>query len=286
MLRLHIRIPLVLAAVLALALAVPLPGEVSAQEPSGAPLIYEGPNGRVPLRDWILVRDPHNRGVHLGYERGGFAGTPVSVPNVVEPKPYAGAAGGANYAGSVAWYRTTFQAETAGVYALAFQSANYLAQVWLDGTPLGSHRGSYLPFEFRRNVAAGTHTVVVRIDWRNPDRQAREGFHRTWFNWGGIDGEASVRPIGASELSQPKLQTTLPQQDPASGPAHVRINVLVRNNGPARTLTPTGSALARLRTDPAELPGADPRTRTGRQRHGQRHGGEPRPVVDRAPQPV
>ena len=103
----------------------------------------------------------------------------------------------------MAWYRTTFQAETAGVYALSFQSANYLAQVWLDGKSLGSHHGSYLPFEFRSAVSAGVHTVVVRVDWRNPEQQAKEGFHRTWFNWGGLDGEVTVRKIGASELSEP-----------------------------------------------------------------------------------
>jgi len=241
LLRLDIRIPLALAAVLALALAVPLFGAVSAQEPPGAPLVYEGPGGRVPLREWFLQRDPGNHGLHLGYQRGTFGGTAVTVPNVVEPKPYAGKAGGANYDGSVAWYRTTFHAETAGVYSLAFQSANYLAQVWLDGTPMGSHHGSYLPFEFRRYVSAGVHTVVVRIDWRDPERQSKEGFHRTWFNWGGLDGEATVRPIGESELLMPKIQTTLPQSDPAAGPAHVRVTVLVHNNGPERTLTPAGS---------------------------------------------
>ncbi len=83
-------------------------------------------------------------------------------------------------------------------------------------------------------MTAGVHTVVVRIDWRNPDRQAQEGFHRTWFNWGGLDGEATVRQIGPSELSQPRIQTTLPQQEPTAGPARVRISVLVRNNGPKR----------------------------------------------------
>ncbi len=230
-----------LLAALALALVATLPGAVWAQEPSGAPLIYEGPGERVPLANWILSRDPRNHGLARGYQRGGFGGTPVTVPNVVEPKPYAGSAGGVNYNGSVAWYRTTFQAETAGVYALGFQSANYLAQVWIDGTLLGSHRGSYLPFEFRRAVSAGTHTVVVRVDWRNPERQAREGFHRTWFNWGGIDGEVTVRQVGLSELSQPRLLTSLPHEDPTSGPARVRISVLVHNNGPSRTLTPTGT---------------------------------------------
>ena len=232
MLRLPTRIPpapaaLALVAALALAFVIPFHGQVSAQEPSGAPLIYEGPGGRVPLREWILRRDPGDHGKQLGYPQGTFTGTTVTVPNVVEPKPYAGKAGGENYDGSVAWYRTTFHAETADVYAFTFQSANYLAQVWLDGIPLGSHHGSYLPFEFRRYVAAGVHTVVVRIDWRNPERQAQEGFHRTWFNWGGLDGEATVRPIGASEVSQPKIQTTLAGGDPASGPAHVRVDMAI-----------------------------------------------------------
>ncbi len=241
MLRIPFRFPLALAAVLVLALAAHLPGEVSAQEPSGGPLIYEGPGGRVPLRDWILARDPRNHGLGRDYQSGHFGGTEVSVPNVVEPKPYAGSSGAVNYEGSVAWYRTTFRAETAGVYALSFQSANYLAQVWLDGRLLGSHHGSYLPFEFRRTVTAGVHTVVVRIDWRDPERQAKEGFHRTWFNWGGLDGEATVRLIGPSELSQPTIQTTLPGSNPSAGPAHVRVTVMVRNNGTARRLTPIGT---------------------------------------------
>ena len=240
MLRLPIRIPLTLLTALVVMLGVPLPGEVSAQEPSGAPLIYEGPGGRVPLRSWLLRRDPGNRGEHLRYERGSFTGQTVSIPNVVEPKPYAGAAGGVNYDGSVAWYRTSFQAEAQGVYALAFQSANYMASVWVDGRPLGSHHGSYLPFEFRLTLAPGLHTVVVRLDWRNPERQAREGFHRTWFNWGGLNGEVTVRRIGPSELSQPRIQTTLPQQDTNAGPARVRVSVLVHNGAGARTLTPSG----------------------------------------------
>ncbi len=125
---------------------------------------------------------------------------------MVNPTPYSGAAGGRNYEGSVAWYRTTFQAPAAGRYALTFQSANYRAEVWVDGRRLGSHRGSYLPFE------------AARASWRRartrsscgstgatPAQQATEGFHRTWFNWGGLDGEVDVRLIGASDLSAPTV---------------------------------------------------------------------------------
>ena len=161
--------------------------------PASKPVIFEGPGGRVPLTSWTLRRDPSNHGRSRGWSRGGFPGATVSVPNVVNPTPYTGKAGGVNYEGSIAWYRTSFQAATAGVYALSFQSANYLATVWVDGQRLGSHHGSYLPFEERARLAAGTHTVVVRTDWQDPAQQAREGFHRTWFNWGGLDGEVDVR---------------------------------------------------------------------------------------------
>jgi beta-galactosidase/beta-glucuronidase len=213
--------------------------------PSLAPplqsVVFEGPGGRVPLTQWTLRKDPANRGLTLGWQQGAFSGKLVSLPNVVSPTPYTGHAGGRNYEGSVAWYRTSFQAAQAGTYALGFASANYLASVWVDGRALGSHKGSYLPFELRARLAAGKHTVVVRTDWRDPAQQAREGFHRTWFNWGGLDGEVDVRPVGESELSEPTLETTLAPDTPAATSATVRVSVEVHNYGPTRTLLPEGS---------------------------------------------
>jgi hypothetical protein len=225
---------------------VVLAGQAAAAEaPASKPVIFAGPGGRVPLTEWTMRRDASNQGLSRGFARGGFTGATVSVPNVVDPTPYTGKAGGVNYEGSIAWYRTSFNAPTAGVYALDFQSANYLATVWVDGRRLGSHRGSYLPFEERVKLAPGGHTVVVRTDWRDPAQQAREGFHRTWFNWGGLDGEIEVRPIGASELSEPTVQTTLATSaaGPGSTPpqATVIVSVQVHNYGPSRALTPTGS---------------------------------------------
>src|SRR4029077_2127975 len=82
--------------------------------------------------------------------------------------------------------------------------------------------------------------VVVRIDWRFPARQTREGFHRTWFNWGGLDGEVTVRPIGASELYEPAIQTEMPASS-AAGPARVRVSVHARTAAPPRTITPAAS---------------------------------------------
>jgi hypothetical protein len=227
--------------VLVLACAALVATEAGAEAPAGQSVIAAGPGGRMPLVRWTLREDAADRGLALGWQRGGFSGSQVSVPSVLHARSYTGAAGWRNYEGSVAWYRTTFQAAQAGTYALSFQSANFRARVWVDGHALGSHHGSYLPFEMRARMAAGTHTVVVRIDWRNPGEVTGLGFHRTWFNWGGLNGEVDVRPIGPSELSSPTLQTTLSPDAPDAAQATVRIGVQVTNNGPARTITPTGS---------------------------------------------
>ena len=232
----------------------------AAEAPANKPVIFEGPGGRVPLTNWTLRRDAANRGLSLGFSHGGFTGGVVSVPNVVDPRPYTGKPGGVNYEGSIAWYRTSFQTTKAGVYALSFQSANYLATVWVDGRRLGSHRGSYLPFEERVKLAVGAHVVVVRTDWRDPARQAREGFHRTWFNWGGLDGEVEVRPVGESELSAPTVHTALNSAGPVApdtagaGQATVTVGVQVHNYGPSRTLTPTGSLTHGAQTLPVDFP--------------------------------
>ena len=228
-----------------------------AQAPPLAPTSTEGPGGREPLTRWTLRKDPANRGLSLGWQRGGFAGAQVSVPDVVSPTPYAGKAGGRNYEGSIAWYRTSFNAPQTGTYVLTFDSANYLASVYVDGHELGSHRGSYLPFELRARLAAGAHTVVVRVDWRNPAQQSREGFHRTWFNWGGLDGEVDVRLLGESELSEPTVQTTLAgggDSGPAATTASVRLSVQVHNYGPSRTIVPEGSLVHGSQTIPVSFP--------------------------------
>jgi Glycosyl hydrolases family 2, TIM barrel domain/Glycosyl hydrolases family 2 len=240
----------VLACCVALAAAA-----ASAQAPPGDSPIGEGPGGRSALTRWTLASDPSNHGLSRGWQRGGFAGRSVTVPNVVDPFHVKGPSGTRNYEGSVAWYRTSFQAPTAGTYAFNFASANFQATVYLDGRPIVSHRGSYLPFEGRAGLGAGGHTLVVRIDWRNPGAQSREGFHRTWFNYGGLNGQVSVRPIGESELLDPTIQTTLAPDSPNATQATVRVSVQVRNNGPSRTIAPQGALTNGATTIPIEFPG-------------------------------
>lgn len=215
----------------------------SAQAPPSEAQIGEGPGGRTALTRWTLALDPGDRGLARGWQRGGFAGRGVSVPNDVDPIHVKGRAGQRNYTGSVAWYRTSVTAPVAGTYAFAFASANFKATAFLDGRAIAAHRGSYLPFEGRATLAAGAHTLAVRIDWRDPGAQSKQGFHRTWFNWGGLNGQVTMRPIGQSELSEPSIQTTLEPDAPDAAQATVTIGVHVRNNGPTRAIAPQGTLI-------------------------------------------
>ena len=199
------------------------------------PVEADGQVGAVMLSDWVVRRDPGSQGTALGWASGGFSGTPVQVPSVVRPHPILGSAGARNYAGSVAWYRTRFEAARTGHYALRFESVNHHATVWVDGRHVGGHVGTYLPFELHFTATSGAHTVVVRVDWRSPALQSSEGFHRTWFNFGGINRPVSVRPLGPSQLFTPALQTRL-EPTGAGQRALVTVSVVTHNSTAARRL--------------------------------------------------
>ncbi len=255
------RSPLHKAALAAAALCVALGAAAAAAEAPpatlaipGTPTATEGPGGRTVLVHWTLASDPSDRGLARGWQHGRFSGRAVTVPNDVDPTQYTGAAGRRNYEGSVAWYRTSFTAPAAALYAFAFGSANYAATAYVDGRAIVTHHGSYLPFEGRTRLTAGSHTLVVRVDWRDPAMQSTQGFHRTWFNWGGLDGPVSVRAIGQSELLEPSIQTTLSPDSPEAAKAVVRLGVNVRNDGPERAIAPQATLSDGAQTIPVQFP--------------------------------
>jgi hypothetical protein len=226
----------------------------AAPQLAGVAASTQGPGGRVVLARWTLATDPSDRGLARGWQRGRFSGRTVTVPNDVDPIHVKGSAGQRNYEGSVAWYRTSVTAPAPGLYAFAFASANYRATAYVDGRQIASHRGSYLPFEGRAQLAAGTHTLVVRIDWRDPALQSRQGFHRTWFNWGGLNGAVTMRAIGDSELLEPTAQTTLQPDAADAVRATVRLAVTVHNNAGERSIAPHATLVHGAQTIDAQFP--------------------------------
>ncbi len=247
-----IRLPGILVGALAAgAIAfVVAPGRADSDPPQ--PLAYGGPAAAVAVTGpWTLRGDREARGERRDWQAGGFAGSTVTVPFSPNAKRITGLEGKASFEGSVGWYRTTIDAPAAGPYALRFESVNHRATVWVDGKPLGSHVGTYLPFELPVQLSAGPHVLVVRADWRDPARLKREGWHRTWFNYGGINREVSLRPLANSDVLAPSIRTRLRP----GGTALVDVAIHLRNRAGARTIHAQGALVRDGKRVPFRFPG-------------------------------
>ncbi|MEA2194622.1 MAG: beta-galactosidase, partial [Solirubrobacteraceae bacterium] len=223
----------------AVALAVALRGEdapsVGGTGGAGAlARIGAGPAGSavVTLRDWRYRADPDDRGRDRGWARGDWRGRPVQVPYSPNAGAVSGAAGRRAYDGSVGWFAREIAAPAAGRYAVRIESAHHAATVYVDGERVREHVGAYEPFTARVALQPGRHTIVVRVDWRGPRRQADGGWARAWFNYGGLNRPVTLMRLGPSELGALTVATRV---EPGGRRARVTIGVRVRNRGPART---------------------------------------------------
>ena len=188
----------------------------------GVPATKTGAAGRVALDGrWGVVLD---RAGTRDLSRGDFTGRGVRLPFVPNAGRTTGRAGERSFQGSVAWYRTTLKVPATGRYALRFESVNHRADVFVDGERIGGHTGVYLPFEVRPRLTAGRrHTLVVRADWRDPAAMKASGWHRAWFNFGGINREVTIRPVRGAEVASASVATTLDGDD-----ARVTVGAVVR----------------------------------------------------------
>src|SRR4051812_14769997 len=206
------------------------------------PWIASGPTERAALRrGWSLALDPADLGLRRGYAAGHFPGRPVSVPYAPNGAAVTGEAGKRSFRGTISWYRRDVRVRRSGLYVLRFESVSHHATIWVDGLKVGSHTGAYLPFELRVPLSARrAHHIVVRADWRDPAGFKADGWHRTWFNFGGIDREVTLRPVGPSELTAPTVTTRLHGRT-----AVVDIGVTVRNTTTRTRPIPVRAELSR-----------------------------------------
>ena len=198
-----------------------------------------GPDGSaaVALTRWRYRADPRDVGVARGWKDGDWRGREVTVPHSPNASAHSGRAGRRAYNGSVGWYAREIQAPVDGHYALRFESAHYRARVYVDGDLLREHTGAYEPFSARPLLRAGRHTVAVRVDWRDPQRQADEDWQRAWFNYGGLHRPVTLTRLGRSQLGALHVRTRLRD----GGQARVDVTVRVRNRSRTRRLALTGA---------------------------------------------
>jgi beta-galactosidase/beta-glucuronidase len=217
-----------LATVAAVALVALAFGARAGGMPARDPVVHAsiaagGPTGRVALDGAWTVR------------AGGVTGR-VKLPYSPNATAVSGTAGEQSFQGSTATYRTGIDVPADGDYAIRFESVNHRTRVFVDGRLVTRHTGAYLPFEARVRLTAGHHRLLVRADWRSPAAMKAAAWHRVWFNFGGIDREVTIRPLGRREVGDPSVVTRLL----ADGSALVDVTARVRNRAAARTLQVQG----------------------------------------------
>lgn len=238
-----------LLALLALGLvAVPAAAAQSTTSTPSPKTLYEtGPSGRF-LMDgpWLFRLDDADKGLGDKYQRQtSTAGwSRVSVPNAWNAKDDSDR----SFTGSVGWYRKQFRLPSAAKgrdWIVRFESVNYRARVWLNGTPIGTNVGAYLPFELRLPASAlkrgGVNRLVIRVD----NRRLRTDFPPSglsstgnevggWWNDGGLLREVYLREVDRLDFADVRVTPNLPS---ARSAATVNAKLTVRNlsSSPART---------------------------------------------------
>ncbi|MGZ4270161.1 MAG: glycoside hydrolase family 2 protein [Solirubrobacteraceae bacterium] len=230
-------LPILLAAASLLTAAGPASAASIVSTPSNKTLYRTGPTGRY-LMDgtWLFKLDPHSSGPQL--ETGTAGWKPVTVPNAWN----AGDNSPQSFAGGVGWYRKEFRLPSrakALTWIVRFESVNYRSKVWLNGKPIGTNRGAYLPFEFRLPNGllkrGGVNRLVIRVDSRRratdfpPSGLSVLGTPTGgWWNYGGLLREVYLRKVQDVDVNTVAVRPDLPC---ATCAASVNYRVTLRNYG-------------------------------------------------------
>ncbi|MFA5203820.1 MAG: sugar-binding domain-containing protein, partial [Lentisphaeria bacterium] len=192
------------------------------------------------LGTWKLALDPAN----LGRRDGWFAAVGADaqaapVPGIIQ-QVFPGCFG-------VAWYWTTFTVRPVAAererVLLTFGAVDYLAEVWVNGRPVGGHEGGETPFTLDITdavTAGGDHLLAVRV--LNPsdlDENPADGIrlvetpHRNkagrdfapgrMYNIGGIIGAVELHVLPVVRIAGLHVMPEL-----ATG--RIRVDVTVRND--------------------------------------------------------
>ncbi len=228
--------PLRLLIVSALTLLL-LPATALGDTPAAKTLYADGPTGRYLMGgEWLFRLDKEDVGLKQRFQRQtGRAGwTPVQVPHAWN----VGDDSSESMAGATGWYRKDFSlpsAEQALSWIVRFESVNYRSRVWLNGKPVGTNKGAYIPFEFLLNglKRRGTNRLVIRVDSRRfksdfpPSGLTTTGAPTGgWWNYGGLLREVYLRRVDRLDWKSLRVTPDLPCGTCA---ATVKVEATLRN---------------------------------------------------------
>jgi hypothetical protein len=123
------------------------------------------------------------------------------------------------------WYQRTFTvpSDWKGKHIrLHFGAVYEMAEVWLNGKSLGTHRGGYTPFEFdaAKLLRDGENTVTVCAD-----NKFRRG---AWWAWGGISRDVTLIANNDTRIVWQHIRS---EPDLSAGTAKVFVEYKIANAG-------------------------------------------------------
>jgi hypothetical protein len=161
-----------------------------------------------------------------------------NLPGQIQvPFPWGSALSGVKDEAPVAWYARTVRMPEAWKgqrVFLVIGACDWETQAWLDGQPLGTHRGGYTPFEFEltRWLKPGRdHRLVLRVDdaARAFKLEGKQGYGNARGIWQTVYLEArpelflrSVRFTPDIDQGKVKVQAELSAAAPAATPLTIR----------------------------------------------------------------
>jgi beta-glucuronidase len=188
-----------------------------------------GPAERYELGGGWLFRFDRGVGLSRGFQSSAATAgwSPVTVPSAWNATDQSVA----SMTGSVAWYRKDFQLPAGApesTWIVRFESVNNRMRAWLNGQPIGSHAGAYLPFELALPSsllkAHGANHLVVRVDsHRAATDLPKVGL---WWNYGGILRTAYLQRVDRVGFASVQV---LPRLPCPTCDATVEYRVMLRN---------------------------------------------------------
>lgn len=151
---------------------------------------------------WQAIIDPYDRGTDRGYFKDAH---PKGKTDFYEydfeksgtlnvPGDYNSQTPELKYYESTVWYKRSFSySKKDGRAFLHFGAVNYVADVYLNGSKLGSHEGGFTPFQFEvtDKLKSGQNTLILRV---NNQRRADglPSLDYDWWNYGGITRDVNL----------------------------------------------------------------------------------------------
>lgn len=169
---------------------------------------------------WRFCADPKGEGEQAAWQQGLPQSTSIAVPGSWNDQ----VEGMHNYLG-LAWYETDVfvpRAWGSERIFLRFNSANYMAHVWINGQPVGCHEGGHLPFAFEVNrylklgernlitVSIENELSITRVPNGNVPGQMRQfpATNYDFFPYGGLQRSVLLYTQPRTSLCDVRITTS------------------------------------------------------------------------------